>query len=92
MFAFHRSKLGDGNLIVSFKIAGLGDTQSYTVTVNSFVADGGDNFLVLKSGTDRVGGPVDLDALEAYLAPSIKGMPIPIPGLGRITHGEAQTR
>ncbi|HSO13251.1 MAG TPA: bifunctional metallophosphatase/5'-nucleotidase [Anaerolineales bacterium] len=41
---------------------------SYRVTVNSFLADGGDNFLVLKNGTDRLGGEVDTDALEKYFA------------------------
>jgi 5'-nucleotidase len=41
---------------------------SYRVTVNSFLADGGDNFAVLKLGTDRLGGAVDTDALEAYFA------------------------
>jgi 5'-nucleotidase len=40
----------------------------YRVTVNSFLADGGDNFLVLKQGTDRLGGAVDTDAFEAYFA------------------------
>lgn len=39
---------------------------SYRVTVNSFLADGGDNFVVLKLGTNRLGGAVDTDALEAY--------------------------
>ena len=39
---------------------------SYRVTVNSFLADGGDNFLVLKQGSNRLGGAVDTDALEAY--------------------------
>lgn len=39
---------------------------TYRVTVNSFLADGGDNFLVLRDGTDRLGGEVDLDALEKY--------------------------
>lgn len=39
---------------------------SYRVTVNSFLADGGDNFSVLVQGTDRLGGAVDTDALEAY--------------------------
>jgi len=38
----------------------------YRVTVNSFLADGGDNFLVLKDGTDRLGGDVDTDAFEKY--------------------------
>jgi 5'-nucleotidase len=38
----------------------------YRVTVNSFLADGGDNFSVLPEGTDRLGGEVDLDALVTY--------------------------
>jgi 5'-nucleotidase len=41
---------------------------AYRVTVNSFLADGGDNFYVLKEGTDRLGGAVDTDAFEAYFA------------------------
>jgi 5'-nucleotidase len=43
-------------------------SASYRVTVNSFLADGGDNFLVLRDGTDRLGGAVDLDAFEGYFA------------------------
>ena len=39
----------------------------YTVTVNSFLAAGGDNFSVLPTGTNRRIGPVDLDALITYL-------------------------
>lgn len=38
----------------------------YRITVNSFLADGGDNFSVLVDGTDRLGGEVDLDALVTY--------------------------
>jgi 5'-nucleotidase len=38
----------------------------YRITVNSFLADGGDGFAVLKLGTDRLGGAVDTDAFEAY--------------------------
>lgn len=41
---------------------------SYRVTVNSFLADGGDNFAVLIQGTDRLGGAVDTDAFESYFA------------------------
>ena len=41
---------------------------SYRVTVNSFLAEGGDNFTVLIQGTDRLGGEVDTDALERYIA------------------------
>ena len=41
-------------------------TATYRVTVNSFLADGGDGFSVLLGGTDRLGGDIDLDALVAY--------------------------
>jgi 5'-nucleotidase len=58
--------------------------QSYRITVNSFLADGGDLFTVLREGTDRLGGAVDTDALEAYLAPSLTGAPIAPPALDRI--------
>ncbi len=42
-------------------------TGRYRVTVNSFLADGGDDFTVLRQGTERLGGDVDLDAFEAYV-------------------------
>lgn len=41
---------------------------SYRVTVNSFLADGGDNFTALVQGTNRLGGEVDTDAFEKYFA------------------------
>jgi 5'-nucleotidase len=56
---------------------------SYRVTVNSFLADGGDNFTVLREGTDRLGGAVDLDALEAYFVAA--GGPVAPPATDRIT-------
>lgn len=45
----------------------LVDIKVYRVTVNSFLADGGDNFTVLKEGQNRVGGGQDIDALETYV-------------------------
>jgi 5'-nucleotidase len=45
----------------------LDPAATYRVTVNTFLADGGDGFTVLRDGTDRFGGPVDTDAFEAYL-------------------------
>jgi 5'-nucleotidase len=45
----------------------LGANTVYRVTVNSFMASGGDNFVVLPSGTNRVVGAVDLDALVEYV-------------------------
>lgn len=50
---------GDGNP--------LQPSAEYTVTVNSFLAAGGDNFTVLTQGTGLVGGPVDLDALIEFI-------------------------
>lgn len=41
---------------------------NYRVTVNSFLADGGDSFPILRQGTDRLGGEVDTDAFEKYFA------------------------
>jgi len=42
-------------------------TDTYSVAVNQFIAAGGDNFTVLKLGTNQIGGPVDLDALIAHV-------------------------
>ncbi len=39
----------------------------YKVTVNSFMASGGDNFTVLTQGVNRVVGPVDLAALVQFV-------------------------
>jgi 5'-nucleotidase len=40
----------------------------YRVTMNSFLATGGDAFSVFNRGTDTVGGDLDVDALTDYLA------------------------
>lgn len=40
----------------------------YRVTVNNYLADGGDGFSTFLRGRDRVGGPPDVDALADYLA------------------------
>ncbi|PKV93138.1 5'-nucleotidase [Amycolatopsis echigonensis] len=39
----------------------------YRVSVNNFLAAGGDGFTEFTKGTDLTGGPVDLDAFIAYL-------------------------
>jgi 5'-nucleotidase len=49
----------------------LEPARSWRVTVNTFMASGGDGYAVLTSGTDRLGGAQDLDALVAYLAPTL---------------------
>lgn len=52
----------------SMKLNGvvINPTAKYRVTVNSFMATGGDGYLVFNDGTERLGGAVDVDALEAY--------------------------
>ncbi len=55
---------------------------SYRITVNSFLADGGDGFAVLRQGTNRIGGDVDIDSMEDYLAAN---SPVSPPALDRIT-------
>lgn len=59
-----------GARVSDVKIGGkrLVPGASYSVAVNSFMADGGDQFNVFKTGTDRRVGGGDLDALIAYLA------------------------
>ena len=45
----------------------LDDKKTYSITVNSFLADGGDGFTVLENGKNREVGPTDLDGLVNYL-------------------------
>jgi 5'-nucleotidase len=40
---------------------------SYRVSINSFLAGGGDGFNAFTAGTNRTGGVIDLDAFTAYL-------------------------
>ena len=36
------------------------------MTLNSFLASGGDNFTVFNQGTNQLGGALDLDAMQQY--------------------------
>jgi 5'-nucleotidase len=64
------ASLADADKVIasSIKIGGVAVVpgNDYRITVNSFLADGGDNFSVLVDGTARLGGEVDLDALVTY--------------------------
>jgi len=42
-------------------------TKTYRVTVNNFMATGGDGFTTLVGGTSQLGGAQDIDALVAHL-------------------------
>lgn len=61
--------LGDRVVPGSIKLNGTAivGSQTYRVSVNNFLADGGDNFLEFKNGKNRLGGAQDIDALVNYL-------------------------
>ena len=44
----------------------VGPTDSYRITMNNFLAFGGDGFTVFNQGTDALGGAQDIDAFVAY--------------------------
>lgn len=58
------SRVVPGSVMLSGKA--IDPQASYRVTVNSFMADGGDGFGVLVRGRDRSVGMLDIDAFEAY--------------------------
>jgi 5'-nucleotidase len=74
-----------GNRVQDMSLNGqpLRPEQTYRVTVNSFLADGGDNFTVLRQGQERVGGVTDMAAWEAYFRAQ---SPVSPPALGRIVN------
>jgi 5'-nucleotidase len=51
----------------------------YRVTMNSFLASGGDGFTVFNSCTNALGGEIDLDALVRYFEQFGDGTPPPEP-------------
>jgi 5'-nucleotidase len=58
---------GPPELIVQAGVV-LNPTRTYRVTVNNFIATGGDGFTTLLDGAGSLGGAQDIDALVAYLA------------------------
>jgi 5'-nucleotidase len=60
----------------------LDPAATYSITCNNFLATGGDGFTTFLSGTNQIGGPVDLDALIDYTE---HHNPLPVPTLNRIT-------
>ena len=68
-FAYDLTKPA-GQRIVSMTLDGrpIDSQAGYRVTVNNFLASGGDGYSVLAEGTDAVDAGLDLDALEACLA------------------------
>ncbi|HEY7374417.1 MAG TPA: 5'-nucleotidase C-terminal domain-containing protein [Polyangia bacterium] len=58
-----------GSKIVEVDIAGvpIDLNATYRISCNNFMATGGDGFATFISGTDQVGGPIDLDVLIQYV-------------------------
>ncbi|MGY0231292.1 bifunctional metallophosphatase/5'-nucleotidase [Longispora urticae] len=64
----------------------LDPAATYRVTINSFLADGGDGFPELAKGTDKLVGQLDIDSFADYLAAhSTPSIPYPVPAANRIT-------
>ncbi|WP_112664015.1 bifunctional metallophosphatase/5'-nucleotidase [Microvirga flavescens] len=76
--------VGDRVLPDSLKLNGkpIGAEESYRVTINNFLSDGGDGFSVLKQGKNPLYGLFDIDAFSAYFAGNSPIAPV---ALDRIT-------
>ncbi|HQF95704.1 MAG TPA: 5'-nucleotidase C-terminal domain-containing protein, partial [Microthrixaceae bacterium] len=72
-----------GSKISNAKLNGVAidPAATYKVTVNLFLADGGDGFTAFTAGTNRVGGGDDLVALNDYLGAN---SPVAPPATDRI--------
>lgn len=68
-FSYDRTRPSGARIVaLTFEGKPLDPAAQYRITVNSFLAGGGDSFTILRDGTDRVAGGADLDALEAWIA------------------------
>ncbi|MCX7106387.1 MAG: bifunctional metallophosphatase/5'-nucleotidase [Methylococcales bacterium] len=61
----------------SIKINGMpvDPARHYRISVNNYLAEGGDQFYVLTQGLNRLGGALDLEALENYFKVNPKVKP-----------------
>ena len=62
----------------------LDAARSYRVTVNSFLADGGDSFATFKQGRDRKTGAMDVDAFEQFIAKRALGEAVMLDRIKRL--------
>ena len=66
-------------------------TKTYRITVNNFMATGGDGFSTLTKGTNLLGGSQDIDALTAYMTTNFKApKPAYTPGTNAADAGTAR--
>ncbi len=74
--------IGDRVSNITINGVAVDPAATYRVTVNNFLAAGGDSFTALTQGTNVTGGPIDLDAFTAYLTAN---SPVAPPATDRIT-------
>ncbi|WP_233518386.1 bifunctional metallophosphatase/5'-nucleotidase [Streptomyces corynorhini] len=89
-YSVDMSRSGADRLLVdTIRLKGqpLDPAATYKVTVNDFLANGGNDFDVFGEIATREGGDItDLDALVTYLEETTSaGNPAPVPAQGRIT-------
>jgi 5'-nucleotidase len=67
-----------GDRVAELRLDGrpLGADDEVRVTVNSFLAAGGDGFRALREGRERVGGPLDIDAFTEFLRAQSAARPL----------------
>ncbi|MFJ8742283.1 bifunctional metallophosphatase/5'-nucleotidase [Embleya sp. NPDC127516] len=84
-----RSQTGAAKIVAgSVKLNGvpIDPAATYKVSANEFLAGGGDGFAAFKTGTNKLVGGSDLDALLAYFAAhSSASAPLAPPAADRIT-------
>jgi len=87
-YAYDRGRPA-GERIVEMRLNGqpVEPGRPYRLTVNNFLASGGDGFSVLASAPVVAEGGVDLDALEAFVAPGVT-----FPQADRVRDVSAQSR
>jgi 5'-nucleotidase len=74
-----------GQQVSDMRFAGepIDPARTYRVSVNSFLAEGGDGFTVLREGRDPKSAGQDIEALLAYLGAEVR-VPVAKPRINRI--------
>jgi 5'-nucleotidase len=80
-----------GHRVSNMRLHGkpITDDKVYRVTMNSYLASGGDNFSIFNQGVQIAGGDLDVDALEDYLRTHT---PVSPPATDRITRIDRSAR
>jgi 5'-nucleotidase len=82
--------IGDRVIAASLRLNGraIDTDRTYRVTVNDFLARGGDSFRILRGGVDAVGGPLDVDALTGFIRTESSREPLQPDRVARIARSK----